>query len=1010
MNKTDLINAMSGCITTNKWDVLCSFNESKINQLLAQKYQQGDLVSKVSFQTSYHDDLFDEDVTITVLLVLREPLLNFQIGERDLCHLTMPIQEGKYTMEAKGRPVKETDIPQDTLVITCLVPLAAISGDTQIHHGGSVIEFDDKDTSKAHVILHFQNTDETIFDIKPNSGFEPYVEKLDIMNPQIKEAVIEQLKQFFKEQVSEIDYSVGGLTNTGDPEKLSLKPKSFIFAASKPDINKDGSLNLYIQTENSGNPQGDLLPTFEPGGGSALPIPDGYTASLVLSSDFMANYYLKNQFSLLGWAVSNQTAETGTMVALTKDKTVVVPGEHQMGRDQRFSDDVNISFKSNPFYLHLDKNSLNISWKFTQDVNWTEDSIDITGEVVHDAGIIAVTASCDKEFDLTVGQGKEIDFNITVQQNDFVVKAETKASSWPSFMSGEGYFDDAIKSQLPGAIGSFTFNLEAIDVFAVSNLLFPGQNIFNIDTKEGFHVPRDLILFGNVSDHLGEGEENIEKCGANQASVENAQIMSADVLNQAAKNATQFINQILTDDNFANTCLHKVQNLSPDFVDYIKSQGYDFEPDQLMDAYKSQAAVDIKLWAGVYKFTQPENYKDQTLKISSKTGQVWFGNNERTVTLLSDGSFQWTEGNSIVKIKFSEHIKDDGSVDPNTFQGTITTPGTGGQAGTTIDTSGEQVIYQKEEDSKWYDSVYLEVTSIVCTLLGIPLLVKGFYDWIKSHAKPGSNPASVSEMQRLMQVQKELAKNDAQEDLEPKAKDLFNEVREEFLREFNNTLGKRTSDIASTLDPNLSIDEKTERINEQLKAESDTFVKDKIKSMLELQLGQSFDQLQIRRQLNDILNFKDEVIEQNLDLVSNELIQKITGEDYLKKCITNTLHEDQVHDLRNESQQIINELSKVESELTKTQKEFADSNVAVDKLKENLANAKTDEEKEKIEEEIRLQKELQKELQQKIDETQNNIDDLNDRKEENNRQIEEEKRLEREAEEKRKESERNIKF
>ena len=500
VTKDDLINKMKGQLTTNNWDVVCCYNETKINELLAQKYKSGKLVTEVPFKGSYHDDFFDADVNIDGTLKLKEPLLNFVLGERYLCNLKMEIEGGSYNVEITGRPKKTEDIPGGVIELVSNVPMAAICGDTKkVEDGGKVIDFDSGSTSQS-IFLHFQNTAQTTFDIVPVEGKEADAKNVDLYaNPNVRPVIIEIIKEYFKSNVEQIEYAVGGITNKKSDESVVLLPKSFIFSASKPDPNKEGSLNLYIQTVNSGNPQGDLTPNFQPGGTAELPIPDGYTASLILSNNLM-NKILIDQFKDIKINPELQTVSEGICIALKKDDKIKIPGVHTMGMDQCNSQDLNIDFNTSPYMFNLTLNNLQLSWSFSQRIKWTEDTVDPTGGYIHDAGEIEVDASADKTFPLTSTSDQNLDFDCSLKESDINVTTKTIKKMWPSWMSGENTFKDDIKSKVPGAIGNVSFNLKSVSVFAVSSLLFPDNNIFNIDCKEGFHVPKDLILFGNIGE------------------------------------------------------------------------------------------------------------------------------------------------------------------------------------------------------------------------------------------------------------------------------------------------------------------------------------------------------------------------------------------------------------------------------------------------------------------------------------------------------------------------------
>ena len=281
---------------------------------------------------------------------------------------------------------------------------------------------------------------------------------------------------------------------------LTVTPKSFIFVQCKPNENADGSLNLYIQTDNSGNPQGDLTPSFQPGGTAIPSIPDGYSASLILSNNFMQNSFFTSQLNKDGWTTAPQAATQGIVYHLTKNEKIHVPGVSQMGTDQQHSDDVNINFNTTPFVFSLDERGVAISFHFSQKVNWREAFVDVqTGDVLREHGSFNAHVDVNKHLQPTVSAEDVLNFGTNVGKGDAKVSLTDVKHSLPGFLSSSSDVEDKIKKKIPDKIGTYQFGFQGVGVFIISNLLFPGKNVFKIDTSEGIHAPKDLILFGNIS-------------------------------------------------------------------------------------------------------------------------------------------------------------------------------------------------------------------------------------------------------------------------------------------------------------------------------------------------------------------------------------------------------------------------------------------------------------------------------------------------------------------------------
>lgn len=492
--KKDLLLAMTGHASTNKWDIVCCYHEDIINNIFKEKYKQGKLVTDVKLKGSYQDPFMGE-IMLEADLVLHEPELQFVAGTRNISQLTMPILSGSCTLTPKSDPskAKSYTIDPNVLQVVGNIPLAAASGDTEeVHDGTCPIVFKDGTITTQQVFLHFKNVSETTFNIVPVPSKEEDAHKQVIYQENIRPEIIALITTFFKEEVSEIDYSMGGISNASKKGATTILPKSFIFSVSKPDNNSAGCLNLYIQSVDSGNPPGDVNPSFQPAGNTISPVPDGYTASLILSGDFMG----KLLASLLSDKKAKFCSNTdGLLMQINIAKSISYPGYHHDAN--HWFKGINIDISNTPMYLNLKQDKMNVTLNSPSNsggyANW--DLCD--GEMLGGSGKITVSFSVNETFDLKLTSDGMLQFNFTLNQSGVNVSADIHVSSG-GWTIDEKPIIDGIKSSIPPAVGTISVSMNQVNVFVVSNLLFPDQNKLNFTGGDSFYMPHDLIVFGNI--------------------------------------------------------------------------------------------------------------------------------------------------------------------------------------------------------------------------------------------------------------------------------------------------------------------------------------------------------------------------------------------------------------------------------------------------------------------------------------------------------------------------------
>jgi hypothetical protein len=495
----DLVNAMRGADSTNGWDVVCSYTVAQLNSLLQAQYDAGALAKEVSLSTKTTDPLTDEDYTVSYDLRFSSPALSFIAGRSGFATLTMAIQDGSsYTVTPDGGQPKTKPIPGGKYNIEAVVPLAAMQGDDgPINNAGDVITFADGDSSLHHIIIHFKNEKGLTFQLNPPAA------------PQDKSALaitmMPLLVEYFTDNIKEIDYALTSITNAKPPdEDVTLTPKSFVFASwgaeDEGGTGAVGGLSLYIQTEGSGNQPGDANPSFQPDDRSIMPIPGGFTASIILSYDLMIQFF-KASLQKDSFDVSVNTATDGISLELKSDESVVVvkskDGSTIFGSNEYKG--LKISMNDYPLNLLMKDSNIELAWQGKAKSDWIQ--VENVGE--YDSaqyGTVDVTVTLNKA-PVPLGALSEKDItlvNISIDKSDFSTHAKARSCSIGHKLLGCVDSVPDFYKDLDLKIADINLEIPNLNFFATTNLLSPGAHVIHIDSGSGIQTPHDFLLVGQV--------------------------------------------------------------------------------------------------------------------------------------------------------------------------------------------------------------------------------------------------------------------------------------------------------------------------------------------------------------------------------------------------------------------------------------------------------------------------------------------------------------------------------
>jgi hypothetical protein len=487
----DLVNSMKGVPTTNQWDVVCSYNEDHLNALLKQRYDAGKLAKEVTLSAQREDPITEKAFTIAYDLYFDSPILSFMEGNPGFCQLTMPIKRGSYSI-LSGSDSRTVQLPPGKFSVVGTIPLAVVTGSTDdaAKEHSDVITFADGTEQRKYVVIHFKNAKGATYKIMP----EP--------DPADKDPMViyflPVLNNYFTDKIAEIDYKLAEVNNTQNTDISVFTPQAFAFTSMGRD--ELGILSLYIQTKETGNPPGNPTPSFQPGDEQMAPIPEGYTASIILSNAMLQSFLAK-QFSANGFVSSFQTVPLGGIVAqLTKDSSIVAADFNgKCGYPGAEFDGLNISMNDYPMGFSIVDGQIGLTWSGKATSKWNV-TYSGGGAAQVTYGEVDVTISLNKgPFAITVEDNKVRMPKIGITRGDFSITGKPHDCKFGESLIGcretvPSFYSDDMNLNIP----TLDLSFPGLDFFLESNLVSPGAPVITVDAQAGIQTPHDLVLVGNV--------------------------------------------------------------------------------------------------------------------------------------------------------------------------------------------------------------------------------------------------------------------------------------------------------------------------------------------------------------------------------------------------------------------------------------------------------------------------------------------------------------------------------
>ncbi|KAB8277167.1 hypothetical protein BDV30DRAFT_234968 [Aspergillus minisclerotigenes] len=313
------------------------------------------------------------------------------------------------------------------------------------------------------------------------------------------------VKEYFQ-QHAELKYFVAGVSNKYDRESGSdfLQPRSFRFNTLKGKTKNDESaLCMWISVKEGTNRPESYTQGFEGTfyADGLIPIPRGRTCSLIMHNDLLVKQFILPNLSKGFKGFKDDTSGKG---GLNLSATMIA-GDidiKEMKKKESLSDpETTISFGDG-----IISKSNKISYTNKQQVKWKIDTV--TGRIPgHEHGTTNLefkwTATGSWKDKKTPGHPNLLGFDWAGDKNWTITKSAEDVHWWEAFGGASSKIPEPLQNlQVPSPNTKLEMN--TLDYFLTTNLLYPGKHIFNADdpssgsTDKGLAFPHDLILTGEI--------------------------------------------------------------------------------------------------------------------------------------------------------------------------------------------------------------------------------------------------------------------------------------------------------------------------------------------------------------------------------------------------------------------------------------------------------------------------------------------------------------------------------
>ncbi|KAL2758163.1 hypothetical protein ACRALDRAFT_1061388 [Sodiomyces alcalophilus JCM 7366] len=692
-----LVSGMQGLPgVTEKWDMVVSYSLDSLNSLLVQLWNSHHPTTGGTIVlVSENQDEDGETYHIEWSLRLGSPSLRFTYDGR--AELTMGLSGTYKTVEksADGKERPTRTIPENTYVLVANVPLEFVhatgtgTGTDAASHvkqanpeGAPYVSFDDDPNAALHVVFSFDTTTE--------QGASYRVESINKDHPPptaFSRGLAGELAAWMSNPANfqAINYSLAVVQKKPIPGVMYLVPQNVTFSVyAKPAQEKVGCLSLYIKTQDSGNepgresrrfqlPKKDLVDTY--------PIPDGYTASIIIRHDLFANKFLRDT---LVRSKSDDNNDTFREVNLRGDSEV------GFALDMRINSRGMGKFSTKDYWGGLDVDS--IDWDFGRDLlslvvdprtnavwhyhfedrlSWERDSR-WWGKTYYDLNLNK-TAPLVAEYS-DVGLAGRLELT----HGDWVPWVhEWNPDIWERARGGTSDIPDIVRN------GLLSFHLPAfqqdlqMQYFAATNLFGPGKHMISVAGEDAIWMPYDVLILGHLLAPLESPTPTTVTARVESVSarVENAAARGAPTrpTTTAGSTTTDFVLGLSAGQPILQQTVNALQTGDEKTIDdFLAHSGYDITADGLRAALQTSRpgpGFDIRHAGGAYSFQEPTDLRPKSMSVDPTTGRVYIGGIYTGNSTDDRGVVVWDMSGFHYEIQFTISYADDDTPKPTTFSG-----------------------------------------------------------------------------------------------------------------------------------------------------------------------------------------------------------------------------------------------------------------------------------------------------------------------------------------------------
>ncbi|GAD91548.1 predicted protein [Paecilomyces variotii No. 5] len=514
----DLVGLMNGDTWLKGWDVLVAYDEDLINTMLEASVKQAPKIldDLKPFQVSwtYNHRTFVTEYHVSLGL----PTLKF-VDVSGTIAVTFPMSGYYIDVTDPSNPGSQNPFSGNQRMVTTTY-LYNVSGnidESKLLPARVRIDFDQNVPTSKHIAMAFENPSVKV--IGPDGNTDPSWD-----------TALSFLTSYFAS--SGFVYRVLGVQNKAqdlhlrqtlaDSFTTTLEPSSMVFSTvtGDPATNTPGSLLIWINMLNSTSSGGQLPSAgqpllFQPGPDdtsrlSTTPVTAGNTAAIVISHDCMFSSFLKPSLVNSGYSEpkANERGNYNGMQITARFPSTPYHIDEVNHSDTGFGwhstdhcDGMDFNANQDPVNIQFVDHGATVSYSRTQRLNYSS-SYSSTGP--HGS---------------TRGADGSADFTLSLQANgtwsnpnrDLSNRLLLSVSLPPTLtmtisnVDGDGFgmaYPTPPSSLTNLQIKTPTASLDSVslDYFLTTNLLFPGQHVFDADeAPESVWHPRDTLLTGKVT-------------------------------------------------------------------------------------------------------------------------------------------------------------------------------------------------------------------------------------------------------------------------------------------------------------------------------------------------------------------------------------------------------------------------------------------------------------------------------------------------------------------------------